>query len=105
MLIIAAMLAILMGLTLGLLGGGGSILTVPILVYILKVPDKTAIAMSLLVVGTTSLVAMSSHARQGNVVWRTGLIFGLFGMVGAFLGGKIAAFIPGPILLPQGRWP
>lgn len=99
MLIIAAMLAILMGLTLGLLGGGGSILTVPILVYILEVPDKTAIAMSLLVVGTTSLVAMSSHARQGNVVWRTGLIFGLFGMLGAFLGGKIAAFIPGPVLL------
>lgn len=99
MLIIAAMLAILMGLTLGLLGGGGSILTVPILVYILKVPDKTAIAMSLLVVGTTSLVAMSSHARQGNVVWRTGLIFGLFGMLGAFLGGKLAAFIPGPVLL------
>jgi uncharacterized membrane protein YfcA len=99
MLIIAAMLAILMGLTLGLLGGGGSILTVPILVYILEVPDKTAIAMSLLVVGTTSLVAMSSHARQGNVVWRTGLIFGLFGMLGAFLGGKLAAHVPGPVLL------
>jgi uncharacterized protein len=99
MLIVAAMFAVLMGLTLGLLGGGGSILTVPILVYILKVPDKTAIAMSLLVVGTTSLVAMTSHARQGNVVWRTGLIFGAFGMVGAFLGGKIAHFIPGGVLL------
>jgi uncharacterized protein len=99
MLIVAAMFAVLMGLTLGLLGGGGSILTVPILVYILKVPDKTAIAMSLLVVGTTSLVAMTSHARQGNVVWRTGLIFGAFGMIGAFLGGKIAHFIPGGVLL------
>jgi hypothetical protein len=99
MLIVAAMCAVLMGLTLGLLGGGGSILTVPILVYILEVPDKTAIAMSLLVVGTTSLVAMTSHARQGNVVWRTGLIFGFFGMIGAFLGGKIAHFIPGGVLL------
>lgn len=99
MLILAAVLAVVMGLTLGLLGGGGSILTVPILVYILAVPEKTAIAMSLLVVGTTSLVAMTSHARQGNVSWRTGVIFGLFGMVGAFLGGKIAAFIPGNVLL------
>lgn len=99
MFIIAAALAIIMGLTLGLLGGGGSILTVPILVYILDVPDKTAIAMSLLVVGATSLVAMTSHARQGNVDWRTGLIFGAFGMGGAFLGGKLAALIPGPILL------
>lgn len=72
MFILAAILAIIMGLTLGLLGGGGSILTVPILVYILDVPEKTSIAMSLLVVGTTSLVAMGSHAKQGNVAWRTG---------------------------------
>lgn len=99
MFIIAASLAILMGITLGLLGGGGSILTVPILVYILGVEEKTAIAMSLLVVGSTSIVAMISHARQGNVVWRTGLIFGLFGMMGAFAGGKIAKFIPGNLLL------
>jgi uncharacterized membrane protein YfcA len=99
MFILAALLAIIMGLTLGLLGGGGSILTVPILVYILHVPEKTAIAMSLLVVGTTSLVAMGSHAKQGNVAWRTGAVFGLFGMLGAFLGGKLAALIPGSVLL------
>jgi uncharacterized membrane protein YfcA len=99
MLLLAALLATIMGLTLGLLGGGGSILTVPILVYILDVPDKTAIAMSLLVVGTTSAFAMLSHARQGNVIWRTGLIFGVFGMIGAFLGGQIAKLIPGSVLL------
>ena len=99
MLFVAAALAVIMGLTLGLLGGGGSILTVPILVYILNVEEKTAIAMSLLVVGATSLVAMVSHARSGNVAWRTGLIFGVFGMIGAFGGGKIAKLIPGSILL------
>lgn len=99
MLILAIALATVMGVTLGLLGGGGSILTVPILVYILNVEEKTAIAMSLLVVGSTSLIAMLSHAKQGNVVWRTGIIFGGFGMMGAYLGGKIAKYIPGSLLL------
>lgn len=97
--IIAIVAAILMGTVLGLLGGGGSIMAVPILHYILDVPSKEAIATSLLIVGATSLVAVVNHGRQGNVMWRIGLIFGGFAMAGAYVGGLLAQFIPGPVLL------
>jgi uncharacterized membrane protein YfcA len=97
--VIAVIAALLMGTVLGLLGGGGSIMAVPILHYILDVPSKEAIATSLLVVGSTSLIATINHGRQGNVMWRIGLIFGLFAMVGAYLGGLVAQFIPGTVLL------
>lgn len=97
--ILAILLSLLIGITLGLLGGGGSILTVPILVYALHMQAKEAIATSLLVVGVTSAVAMIQHARRGSVSWRVGLIFGAAGMVGAFLGGWIARYIPSVLLL------
>src|SRR5690606_29540572 len=63
--IAGVVLAVLIGLSLGLLGGGGSILTVPILVYVIGLPAHEAIALSLLVVGTTSLAALAPHARRG----------------------------------------
>ncbi len=91
--------AVLIGVTLGLLGGGGSILTVPILVYIAGVPAKEAIAMSLFVVGVTAAFAVIPHARAGRVRWRTGVIFGLAGMTGAYAGGRVAEYIPGQWLL------
>jgi len=87
------------GVSLGLLGGGGSILTVPILVYVAGVETKQAIAMSLFVVGATSLAGVLPHARAGRVRWRTGLLFGGAGMAGAFAGGRLAAYIPGGVLL------
>ena len=90
MFVLAAMLALLIGLSLGLLGGGGAILTTPILVYVLGLDPAEAIASSLLVVGMTSAVS-AVHARAGNVVWRTGLLFGGAGMAGAFAGGRLAA--------------
>jgi uncharacterized membrane protein YfcA len=96
---LALPLALVIGLTLGLLGGGGSILTVPILVLLLQVAPKDAIAMSLLVVGVTSLAATFAHARAGRVLWRTGAMFGAAGMAGAFLGGALARFIPAAVLL------
>jgi uncharacterized membrane protein YfcA len=92
-------LSVLIGVSLGLLGGGGSILTVPILVYVAGQDPKAAIAMSLLVVGVTSAAGAVSHARAGRVQWRTGLIFGAAGMVGAYGGGRVAEFIPGTWLL------
>jgi uncharacterized membrane protein YfcA len=92
-------LALLVGVALGLLGGGGSILTVPLLAYVAGMEAKQAIATSLLVVGTTSAVAAISHARAGRVQWRTGLIFGAAGMAGAFGGGLLARYIPGTVLL------
>jgi uncharacterized membrane protein YfcA len=96
---VAIISALAMGFVLGLLGGGGSILAVPILVYLVGAEAKVAIATSLLVVGATSVVAAISHARAGNVNWRVGLIFGAFAMGGAFLGGLLAKFIPGNVLL------
>jgi uncharacterized membrane protein YfcA len=87
------------GVSLGLLGGGGSILAVPLLVYVAGLPAKEAIATSLLVVGATSAVGVIPHARAHRVRWRTGLIFGIAGMTGAYAGGRLAAYIPGTVLL------
>lgn len=92
-------LAVLVGVTLGLLGGGGSILTVPLLAYVAGMDAKQAIAASLLVVGVTSAVGAVSHARAGRVQWRVGLVFGAAGMAGAYLGGLLARFVPGSVLL------
>lgn len=92
-------LAVLVGVSLGLLGGGGSILTVPILVYVMRVPPHEAIALSLLVVGSTSLAALVPHARARNVRWKTGVLFGTASMLGAFAAGKLARFVPAVALL------
>ncbi|KOU63592.1 membrane protein [Streptomyces sp. MMG1533] len=89
----------LIGVSLGVLGGGGSILTVSILVYLAGMETKEAIATSLFVVGVTSAAGVVSHARAGRVRWRTGLLFGLAGMTGAYAGGRLAEFIPGTVLL------
>ncbi|MCA9644437.1 MAG: sulfite exporter TauE/SafE family protein, partial [Myxococcales bacterium] len=99
MLVVSLILAALIGISLGLLGGGGSILTVPILTYVVGIAAKPAIAMSLIVVGVTSAVASVQHARNGNVRWGTGLFFGVSSMIGAFLGGRVAYLIPGTVLL------
>ncbi|MEU3744269.1 MULTISPECIES: sulfite exporter TauE/SafE family protein [Streptomyces] len=91
--------SVLIGVSLGILGGGGSILTVPILVYLAGQDTKEAIATSLFVVGVTSLVGLVPHARAGRVRWRTGLIFGAVSMIGAYGGGRLAEYIPGTVLL------
>jgi uncharacterized membrane protein YfcA len=98
-LILTVALAIVIGVSLGMLGGGGSILAVPLLVYVTRLPAKEAIATSLLVVGATSAVAVVPHLRAGRVRWRTGLIFGLAGMAGAYTGGRVAEYIPAGVLL------
>lgn len=92
-------LALLVGLSLGLLGGGGSILTVPILTYVVGLPPREAIAASLFVVAVTSAISVVGHARAGRVRWRTGLLFGAAGMLGAFLGGLLGGWIPGRVLM------
>ena len=80
-----------MGLALGLLGGGGSILAVPIFKYVLGFGAKEAIASSLAVVGVTSLSGVASHWREGNIRLRVALAFGLPAAVGAFVGAKVLA--------------
>lgn len=77
--------AIIMGLSLGLIGGGGSILTVPILVYLFSVDAVLATAYSLFIVGLTSLIGSLSHMRLGNIHWRTAIVFGVPSIVSVFL--------------------
>jgi len=92
-------LAVLIGVTLGIFGGGGSILTVPLLIYVAGQEPKVAIATSLFVVGITSIGALVTHARAGRVRWRTGVIFGLSAMVGAYGGGLLGPLLPDVVLL------
>lgn len=92
---LALLLATAIGLTLGLLGGGGSILTVPVLVYLLGVEAKSAIAMSLPIVGITSLVGAALHWRLRNVRLRTAAGFGMLTMVGAFAGARLSVLLTG----------
>lgn len=93
--ILGLLLAGGVGLALGLLGGGGSILAVPIFVYVLGFGAKQAIAMSLAVVGVTSLVGAVGHWRVGNVDLRMALVFGAVAMVGTFGGARLAVFFTG----------
>jgi uncharacterized membrane protein YfcA len=99
MVIVALGLSLLIGVSLGLLGGGGSILTVPILTYAVGMEARAAIAASLFVVGVTSAVAAIAHARAGRIQWRTGVVFGAAGMLGAFAGGRAAAYLPARVLM------
>jgi uncharacterized membrane protein YfcA len=99
MLIIGYALAALIGLSLGLMGGGGSILTVPIFVYVLGYDPKLAIAMSLPVVGITSLVGAIGHWRAGNVRLRTAMLFGAIAVTGAYAGARLAVFVSGAFQL------
>jgi uncharacterized membrane protein YfcA len=93
------LLSIGIGVSLGFFGGGGSILTVPLLVYGFGLDPKEAIASSLLIVGIASLSGAFAHWRRGNVRPKEGLAFGVAGMIGAFLGGRASAFIDGGVLL------
>lgn len=92
-------LFVLVGITLGLLGGGGSILTVPLLVYVAGLEAKSAIAMSLLVVGLTSVFGLVPHARRGNIDYKVAAVFGPVAMAGAFAGGEVARYFSNTALL------
>ena len=92
-------LSLAIGLSLGLLGGGGSILTLPVLHYVFRLEAHDAIAMSLVVVGVTSTVALVPHARAGRVRWRAGLTFGAASMIAAFAGGRFGTALPGVVLI------
>jgi uncharacterized protein len=93
--LIGLVLAGLIGVTLGLLGGGGSILTVPIFVYVLGYAAKPAIATSLAVVGVTSLLAAINHARVKNIDAQAALWFAPSAMLGTFIGTKLAMMLGG----------
>jgi uncharacterized membrane protein YfcA len=61
--------------------------------------DRAAIATSLVVVGVTSLAGVVQHARAGNMVWRTGLVFGVAGVAGAYVGGFVETWVPEAMLM------
>lgn len=98
-LLLGLLLSGLIGLSLGLIGGGGSIITVPLLVYVIGVAPHEAIPMSLAVVGATSVVGAGLHHRDDRVVWRTALIFGASGIVGAFFGSRLTYLVDPRTLL------
>lgn len=93
--VLGLLMAVVIGLSLGLLGGGGSILTVPVLVYALGFGVKEAIVMSLAVVGVTSLFGAAGHWRAGNVNLRVAAIFGSVAMGGTYLGARLAVYFSG----------
>lgn len=99
MTVVGVTLALAVGLVLGLLGGGGSLLAVPIFLYVFHVPPKPAIAMSLVVVGMSALVGFLTHWRQGTVNVRIAAMFGVLAMTGAFAGARVARFVPAPVQL------
>lgn len=88
-----------MGLLLGLLGGGGSILTTPILVYVLGLEAHSAIFLSLIVVGATSLVGALLHQRHSEVAWKEGLLFVAFGAPLNMLGAQVSRHVSAEFLL------
>jgi uncharacterized membrane protein YfcA len=88
-----------MGFLLGLLGGGGSILTIPILVYVLGVEAHATIFVSLILVGSTALLAGLLHSQRTQVAWKQGLLFVAAGTPLNFLGASISWRFPGTLLL------
>ncbi|MEU6821670.1 sulfite exporter TauE/SafE family protein [Streptomyces atriruber] len=93
-LILALVAGAVVGLALGGLGGGGGVLAVPALTYLIGLPPADAITASLIIVTLTSITALTGHARDGNVVWRTGLLFAAAGVVPAMLAGAAAGHLP-----------
>ena len=97
--IVAVTAGVLIGLSLGALGGGGSIMAVPVLVYLLDQSPAQATTGSLVVVGATSLIAAVTAYRAGNVRLGRGVVFGIVAIGGAAAGAKAAAHVPEDVLL------
>lgn len=96
---IALLLAVLIGVSLGALGSGGSIVTLPILVYVAGVAPKAAVGMSMAIVGGTSLAGSYFHWRIGNFLPKPALIFGATGIIGAYLGSTATHLISSSVLM------
>lgn len=91
---------VLVGFVLGLVGGGGSILAVPLMVYLVGVPDPhVAIGTSAFAVAVNAATGLANHARAGTVKWRCALIFAAAGVAGAFVGSTVGKAIDGQKLL------
>ncbi|WAL69402.1 sulfite exporter TauE/SafE family protein [Amycolatopsis cynarae] len=98
-LLLALPVGVLIGLSLGALGAGGSILTVPALVYLLGQDPHAATTMSLVIVGVSALTGVFAHRRAGRVRLGQGLAFGLLGSVGSVAGAKASGLVSPTVLL------
>ena len=91
--------AALIGLSLGLTGAGGSIITLPVLVYLADLPPKDAVGLSLFVVGAAALVGALQRLRSGEIHVKAGLMFALSGIVGAAGGTQLTPLVSGRVLM------
>jgi uncharacterized membrane protein YfcA len=97
--IAALLMASLIGVALGLLGSGGTMITLPVLVYLAGVPVSQAVAMALVVVGGTSLAGSVMQYRRGHFDLRVALLFAVTGMIGAYGGARLTHLFSQPVLL------
>ena len=95
----ALLFALLIGVSVGALGSGGSIVTLPILVYIAGVAPKSAVGMSMVIVGGTSLLGGYFHYRRGNFVPKAVLLFSATGIIGAYLGSIGTHLVASSVLM------
>lgn len=99
-LLLGAFSGVLVGFTLGLIGGGGSVLAVPLMVYLVGVPNPhVAIGTSAFAVAVNAATGLIQHARTGNVKWRCGGMYAFAGIFGAFLGSTLGKAVDGQKLL------
>lgn len=97
-LVLALIAGAVIGMALGALGGGGSVLAVPALIYLLDFSPASATTAALIIVAATSATALYAHARDGDVAWKTGGLFALAGIGPAFLAGAAAEHLPAAVL-------
>jgi uncharacterized protein len=97
-LILALISGAVVGIALGALGGGGSVLAVPALIYLLGFTPAAATTAGLIIVTATSLTALYAHARTGNVRWKAGALFAAAGLLPAAAAGAAASRLPQPVL-------
>ena len=97
--LLASPLGLLIGISLGALGGGGSILAVPVLVFVAGQTPSEATTTSLLVVGIAAVAGAVQHGRHGRVRLRAGLLFGLLGIAGSLAGSALNRRLDGDVLL------
>jgi uncharacterized protein len=95
----AIVLALLIGLSLGTLGSGGSIITMPVLVYVAGVPAQRAVGMSLVIVGVTAAIGSWMQARRLGIELRAAAVFSATGLAGAFLGAKLTHLVSAAALM------
>lgn len=97
--LLALGVGLVVGVVVGALGGGGGVLTVPALVYLLAQEPHAAAASSLVIVGLTSMTALVPHARDGNVRWRDGLVFAVLAVLATGAGTALSLRVDGAQLM------